>query len=64
MLDLGTHSAFILASYAVSLIVVAGAISWVMVDYKRQKATLADLEERGVTRRSARQDKSGGEAEA
>lgn len=53
MYDLGPHSAFILASYAISVAVVAGAIAWILLDHRQQKRTLAELEARGVTRRSA-----------
>ena len=53
-MDLGTHAAFIIAAYAVAVLVVGGMIIWVMVDHRKQTRTLADLEARGVTRRSAK----------
>ena len=34
-------------------VVVGGLIAWVMLDYRAQRRNLADLEKRGVTRRSA-----------
>lgn len=64
MMDLGPHSAFILASYAISLVVVLGAIGWIIVDYRRQKQILADLEARGVTRRSAGTESAGKDVKA
>lgn len=64
MMALGTHSAFILASYAIALVVILGAIGWIVMDYRRQKAILADLEARGVTRRSKPRGTNGGEAGA
>ncbi len=64
MMALGTHSPFILASYAISLSVVLGAIVWIVLDYRRQKATLADLEARGITRRSAAATQNAGDASA
>ena len=51
-MDLGTHWAFIVASYALAILVVAGLIGWVILDHKVQTATLADLEARGLRRRS------------
>ena len=53
ILDLGPHAVFIVASYAVSLAVVTALILWVCVDHRRQRRLLADLERRGVRRRSA-----------
>lgn len=50
---LGPHAVFIAASYAVTLAVVAALIGWVWVDHRRQTRLLADLEARGVRRRSA-----------
>ena len=52
MMDLGPHAAFIIAAYLTAAIVVLGLIAWVMADYDAQRRVLADLEERGVTRRS------------
>jgi heme exporter protein D len=48
-----SHTGFIIAAYAVAVIVVAGLTAWVMLDYRTQLRTLAGLEKRGVTRRSA-----------
>ncbi|WP_181705103.1 heme exporter protein CcmD [Chthonobacter rhizosphaerae] len=50
---LGPHAGFIVASYAITIAVVAGLIAWVVVDHGAQKRRLADLEARGVRRRSA-----------
>ena len=52
MMDLGPHAAFIIAAYVMAAIVVLGLIAWVRADYDAQRRVLADLEERGVTRRS------------
>ncbi|WP_321344165.1 heme exporter protein CcmD [Breoghania sp.] len=54
--DLGNHAGFIIASYAVSLVVIGGVIGWIVTDYTRQKSTLAELEARGIRRRSANTD--------
>ena len=52
-MNLGPHAAFILAAWGMGVVVVAGLIGWVIVDYRAQKRVLGDLEARGVTRRSA-----------
>ena len=52
MTALGPHAAFIVAAYAAALAVVIGLISWVIADHAAQRRLLADLEARGVTRRS------------
>jgi heme exporter protein D len=53
-MDLGPHSAFIVTAYAVTVLVVAGLIAWVLLDHRAQRRILNDLEMRGVTRRSDR----------
>jgi len=57
-MNLGPHASFIVGSYAVVAIVVVALIGWVIADYRRQRATLHDLERSGVSRRSARQASS------
>jgi heme exporter protein D len=52
-MDLGPHAGFIIAAFAVVAVVVALLIAWVIVDHIAQKRALAELERRGVTRRSA-----------
>jgi heme exporter protein D len=47
------HIDFILAAYAAGIVVVAGLIAWVTIDYRTQLRQLTDLEKRGFTRRSA-----------
>jgi heme exporter protein D len=53
-MDLGPHAAFIVAAYAVALTVVAVLIAWVALDYRAQRRILADLDARGIQRRSER----------
>jgi heme exporter protein D len=53
MINLGPYTDFIVASYSAAAIIVASVIVWVLVDYRQQKRILADLEQRGVMRRSA-----------
>ncbi len=52
-MDLGPHAGFIIGAYIVVTAVVAALIVWVAADHAAQKRALADLERRGITRRSA-----------
>ena len=51
-MSLGPYAAFIVAAYSVTVIVVAALVLWVLLDHRTQRRSLADLETRGVTRRS------------
>jgi heme exporter protein D len=51
-MNLGPHASFIVASYAMAALVVLGLIAWVLADFRAQRRVLADLEARGVRRRS------------
>jgi heme exporter protein D len=55
-MTLGPHADFIIASYALTVFVVAALIAWVVLDYGTQRRVLGDLEARGVTRRARRED--------
>lgn len=59
MIDLGKHAVFIWSSYAIVTLVLAVLVSWLIVDGRRLKQRLAELEARGITRRSAQGDKQG-----
>jgi heme exporter protein D len=52
-MNLGPHAAFIIACYAVAVVVIGALIAWVLVDYRLQLRTLMELQSRGVTRRSS-----------
>ncbi len=52
-MDLGPHAGFIIAAYIIATAVVAALVVWVTADHTAQKRALADLERRGITRRSA-----------
>jgi heme exporter protein D len=54
----GPHTDFIVASYAAAFVVMLLVVGWVWIDHRRQTRILADLERRGITRRSLRQDPS------
>jgi heme exporter protein D len=51
-MDLGPHANFIVAAYGVASAVVLTLIVWVIADYRAQCRLLAELERRGVSRRS------------
>ncbi len=50
--SLGTHGGFIVASYALGFVVVAGLVLRAIVEHRVQTKRLAALEERGMRRRS------------
>jgi heme exporter protein D len=52
-MDLGPHAGFIISAYAVAIVVIVLLALWVMADYAAQKRALAELDRRGITRRSA-----------
>jgi heme exporter protein D len=53
-MDLGPHAAFIVSAYVAAAVVIGALIAWVLLDHRAQRRKLADLEARGVTRRSGR----------
>jgi heme exporter protein D len=52
-MDLGPHAGFIVAAYVATVAVVAALVAAVIADHRTQKRALAELERRGLTRRSA-----------
>lgn len=52
-MDLGPHAGFIISAYVVTIAVVAALVIWVTADHVAQKRAIAELERRGITRRSA-----------
>jgi heme exporter protein D len=52
-MNLGPYAGFIIAAYAAALVVIAALIGWIVADHRAQRRTLADLEARGITRRSS-----------
>ena len=53
MLDLGPHAVFIVAAYAVTFITVGALMVFIIADDRRQRRLLAELERKGIRRRSA-----------
>lgn len=54
-----SHLAFVLISYGITALTVAALIIWVLLDQRGRQAELAELEARGVRRRSAAQAGAG-----
>lgn len=54
MIDLGPHAAFILAAYGVTFVAVAALALFIVEDDRKQRRLLADLESKGIRRRSAK----------
>lgn len=48
-----SHMPFIVGSYTAAVVVIGILIGWVMVDFRAQRRALAELEARGVQRRSS-----------
>ncbi|MGD2024971.1 MAG: heme exporter protein CcmD [Methyloceanibacter sp.] len=57
MLGLGPHASFIIAAYAVTFITLAFLVISIVASDRKQRRLLADLERRGITRRSAAKPK-------
>jgi len=51
-MNLGPYATFIVSAYAVTLVVIAILIAWIVLDHRAQRRFLADLETRGISRRS------------
>lgn len=48
-----THAGFIAAAYLATALVLVALVVWVIADGRAQRRRLADLEARGIKRRSA-----------
>jgi heme exporter protein D len=53
MPDLGPHATFIIAAYAVTFLAVSVLAWFIVEDDRKQRRLLAELEARGIRRRSA-----------
>jgi heme exporter protein D len=49
------HIGFIVAAYGAGVVVVVALIAWITLDYRLQRRILAELETKGISRRSARE---------
>lgn len=55
---MSAHGLYVTAAYAITAIVLAGLIGWILIDHRGRKRDLAELEAAGVRRRS---DKGAGD---
>ena len=62
-MDLGPHSGFILASYALTAGAVLGLLLWIILDRRKLEADLARLAEQGISRARRHQPVKGTEAD-
>lgn len=53
-----SHGFFVFASYAITLIVMALLVLWVVFDGRARKGEIARLEEQGVKRRSSSENQA------
>jgi heme exporter protein D len=53
-MSLGPYALFIVTSYLLASAVVLILITWIAIDYRRQKQRLRELDASGVIRRSGR----------
>ena len=53
MPDLGPHAIFIIAAYAVTFLAIGALALFTVEDDRKQRRLLAELEARGIRRRSA-----------
>ena len=51
---MSAHAGFIIAAYGVTAVVLVALTLWIVVDGRAQRRRLAELEARGITRRSSR----------
>ncbi|MEZ5828480.1 MAG: heme exporter protein CcmD [Hyphomicrobiales bacterium] len=54
MPDLGPHATFIIAAYAVTFVAIGALTLAILEDDRKQRRVLAELERRGIRRRSAK----------
>jgi heme exporter protein D len=55
---MSAHALFVTAAYAITTIVLAGLVGWILLDQRARKRELAALEAAGVRRRSDKAVKS------
>ena len=49
---MSAHALYVAAAYAITAIMLAGLIGWILIDQRLRKRELAELEAAGVRRRS------------
>lgn len=53
---MSTHDLYVAAAYAITAVVLAGLVGWILLDQRARRRELAELEAAGIRRRS---DKAG-----
>jgi heme exporter protein D len=53
----GPYAFFIVAAYMSALVIVAALIAWIMLDQRNLLRLIAEMEKRGIGRRSRRGEK-------
>jgi heme exporter protein D len=48
------HALYVAAAYGFSVVVIAGLVGWILADQRGRRREIAELEARGVRRRSER----------
>ena len=54
-----SYFGYILGAYGAAVLVLGGLLAWVLADQRARRRELAELELRGVRRRSARSSETG-----
>ena len=54
MTEVATHAGFIVAAYLATAVVLAAMVFWILLDGRSLRRKLAELEARGIRRRSAK----------
>jgi heme exporter protein D len=49
---MSVHALYVTAAYAITAVVLAGLVGWILLDQRGRKRELAELEASGVRRRS------------
>ena len=48
-----THTLYVTAAYGITAVVIAALVGWILFDQAARRRELAELEKRGIRRRSA-----------
>jgi heme exporter protein D len=48
-----THTLYVTAAYGITAVVIAALVGWILLDQAARRRELAELEKRGIRRRSA-----------
>jgi heme exporter protein D len=58
---MSVHALYVTAAYAITSVVLAGLVGWILIDQRQRRKELAELEAAGVRRRSDKKpQKKGG----